>query len=97
MAEFHECNNFNFQKLTKEGRVLLKFYTDTCVPCKQIDNELEQIENVKVVKINAGRQELLKENFEVMSVPTVILLEDGKEIDRFNGFRPVAFIEEFIS
>ncbi len=71
--------------------VLLDFYADWCEPCKWADpvmeDALSKIENrPPLIKINIDDQPTLTKELHVLSVPTFILLKDGKEIWRMRGF-----------
>ena len=81
-------DNSNFNEVQK-GRVLLDFYADWCGPCKMIGPILDQIakENPEYMigKINVDNAPDLAAKFQVMSIPTLIVLEDGQEVQRSVG------------
>lgn len=86
----------NFKELIKE-KVLVDFYANWCGPCKMISPELEKVESsVKVVKVDVDEFEDLAREYGVMSIPTLILFENGKEIKRTIGFIDKDRIEKFI-
>jgi len=88
--------NEEFNDLIKE-KVLVDFYAEWCGPCKMIGMELEKVESeISVVKVNVDNHEDLARNYGVMSIPTMILFENGKEIKRNVGFINKSKIEEFI-
>lgn len=85
-----------FEELIKE-KVLVDFYANWCGPCKMIAPELERVEsNVKVIKVNVDDFEELARKHGVMSIPTLILFNNGKEQKRNIGFIDKDRIEEFI-
>lgn len=88
-------NGEDFNSLIK-SRVLVDFYADWCGPCKMLGPVLEKIEGVDVIKVNVDNYEELAREYSVMSIPCVILFEDGKEIKRNIGFMNEAKVKEFI-
>lgn len=86
----------NFKELIKE-KTLVDFYANWCGPCKMIAPELEKVESeVKVVKVDVDEFEKLAKEYGVMSIPTLILFENGKEIKRHIGFIDRERIQKFI-
>ena len=69
---------------------LLDFYADWCGPCVTMKPVLEELEKemadtVKITKIDVDQQQEEASKYGVMSIPTYIILKDGKEVDRFIG------------
>ena len=86
----------NFKELIKD-KVLVDFYADWCGPCKMMAKTLEKVESdLKVIKINVEEFEKLAREYGVMSIPTLILFEDEKEIKRNIGFMDKTRLEEFL-
>ncbi len=92
--EIIKLNKENFEKevLQSEKTVLVDFYADWCGPCKMLSPILEEIaselgEKVKVGKLNVDESNDLAFEYEVMSIPTLILFENGKVVDRLTGLR----------
>ena len=83
----------------KNGRVLVDFYATWCGPCKVMAKQLEQFENevdeVKVIKINIDEDYDLAQAFGIRSIPTIIYMEDGKQIDRAIGAKNLDQLKEF--
>lgn len=89
--------NENFKDLIKE-KVLVDFYANWCGPCKMIAPELEKVESsINVVKVDVDKFEDIAREYGVMSIPTLILFENGKEVKRNIGFIDKSKIEKFIS
>ena len=94
--EIIHLTNENFEDLIKE-KVLVDFYANWCGPCKMIAPELERVESsIKVVKVDVDEFEDLAREYGVMSIPTLILFENGKEAKRTIGFIAKERIEKFI-
>ena len=86
----------NFSELI-EDKVLVDFYANWCGPCKMLSPVLEKISNeIKVIKVNVDSNQELAREYGVMSIPCLILFEEGKEIKRNIGFMPEAKIKDFI-
>ena len=94
--EIIHLKNEKFEDLIKE-KVLVDFYANWCGPCKMIAPELEKVESsIKVVKVDVDEFEELSRTYGVMSIPTLILFENGKEVKRNIGFMDKDRIQKFI-
>lgn len=72
---------------------LLDFYADWCGPCKVMDPIIEELtsgwgDKIKVTKINVDQEAAKSTQFGVMSIPTYIVMKDGKEVERLIGAVP---------
>ncbi len=90
-------NNSNFDSVkTSDKPVLLDFYADWCGPCRMVAPVVEQIaeENPQYLigKINVDKEPELARKFNVLSIPTLVVLKDGKIISQSAGARPKADI-----
>ena len=94
--EIIHLKNENFKELIKE-KTLVDFYANWCGPCKMIAPELEKVESsVKVVKVDVDEFEDIAREYGVMSIPTLVLFNNGKEVKRTIGFIDKDRIQKFI-
>ena len=81
--------NFETEVLNSEKTVLIDFYANWCGPCKMLSPVVEQFasenENIKVVKINVDDEQDLAIKYEVMSIPTLVVIRNGQEVNRSVG------------
>jgi len=80
-------------------KTVFYFTTDWCQPCKKVKPVVEEMkkEGFQFQMIDADYEQLLVKQFQVKSVPTFILLEDGKEINRIAGAKTREELENFIN
>ncbi len=87
-----ELNSENFEKevLQSEKTVLIDFWASWCGPCKMmlpvVDNIAETMkEKIKVCKVNVDENQDLAEKYGVMTIPTFLIIKNGKETGRTIG------------
>ncbi len=85
-----EEKNFEEEVLKAEGKVLVDFYADWCGPCKMMSPIIDEIseemkDNLKVGKINVDENQELAIKYNVMSIPTIMIFENGNLIKTFVG------------
>jgi len=88
-------NNEELNELVKDGITIVDFYADWCGPCKMLGSVLEKMD-YNIVKINTDNFPELAREFAVMSIPTVLIYKDGKNVSKFIGFRSKEEIENII-
>ena len=85
----HIQNETEFYDLLKEGKPIVDFYADWCGPCKMfspiIESVAEENEDVKVVKIDVDNAQDLAIKYQVMSIPTIVVIKNGQEVNRNVG------------
>lgn len=81
--------NFEEEVIKSEKTVLIDFYATWCGPCKIYSPIVEEFatenEDIKVVKLDIDEAQDIAMEYNVMSIPTTIIIKDGKEVDRAVG------------
>lgn len=94
------AENYEKEVLQSDKTVLLDFWAPWCGPCRSLSPVISEIaENhpeLKVGKINVDEQEKLASDFEVMSIPTLIVMKNGNIAGTRMGFMPKDVVEDFI-
>ena len=89
-------NNFNQEVLYSDKPVLIDFWAPWCGPCRMVVPLVEEIaeerSDIKVVKINVDEEQELAMQFGVMSIPTLVVMKNGKIVNQVTGARPKAQI-----
>ena len=85
-------DNFANEVIHSDRPVLLDFWAPWCVPCRMVSPILEEIArertDIKVGKINVSEQPELASQFGVMSIPTMVVIKNGKIVNQAMGARP---------
>ena len=85
-------NNFLSEVMNSEKKVLLDFWAPWCGPCRMVVPMVEEIAeerpDIKVGKINVDENPELARQFRVLSIPTLVVMENGKIINQSRGAMP---------
>ena len=83
-------DHFSKEVLENKGITVIDFWASWCMPCKMlspiVDEVAEEMKDVTVGKVNIDEQQQLAMQFGIMSIPTLVVLQDGKEVKRSAGF-----------
>ena len=87
-----DLKNFHQEVMNSDKPVLLDFWAPWCGPCRMVVPMVEQIADerpdIKVGKINIDEEFELANQFGIMSIPTLMVVKDGKIVQKAMGARP---------
>lgn len=92
--------NFDSEVLQSDKIVLVDFYADWCEPCKVFSPILEDVADdydyVKVVKVNVDEEVELAQKYGIISLPTLLVVKNGKVVDRSTGALEKIYVLDMI-
>ena len=84
--------NFENEVIKSDKPVLIDFWASWCGPCRMVSPIIDEIADertdIKVGKVNVDDQQELAAQFNVMSIPTIVVVKDGKAVNQSVGARP---------
>lgn len=84
-------NNFHEEVLNSDKTVLLDFWASWCGPCRMVSPIVDEVadsrSDIKVCKVNVDEQMELTSQFQIMSIPTLIVIKNGKIVNQAVGAR----------
>lgn len=86
-------NNFQQEVIDTEGKVLVDFWAPWCGPCRMMGPVIDEIAaeygtSLKVGKLNVDENPNTASKYGVMSIPTLLVFENGEVVNKMVGFRP---------
>ncbi len=93
-------SNFKEEVQNQSGVVVVDFWASWCGPCKMLSPVIEELSNevttAKFAKVNVDENPQSSQNFNIASIPTLLVFKDGKVVDTMVGFRPKAELEQLV-
>ncbi len=103
MSEVEQVDAETFEHTVKANHVVVvDFYADWCGPCKVIAPIMEKLSTeydgkAKFTKIDVDENPAIAEQFEIMSIPTLIVFKNGKPVERFVGAAPAEHYRNIVN
>ena len=99
----HINDEKQFDEVIKEGRVFVDFFATWCGPCQMLAPVIEEMDHAgefnetKIVKVDVDEAPELAMRYGVQSIPTLLLLDNGKIINSALGYMPKPMLRKFIA
>lgn len=93
MSGLINLNEITFQEKVIEGKgkIIVDFWAEWCGPCKLLSPILEEVSNIldiKIYKVNVDENPSLAGQFGIKSIPTIVIFDDGVRVKEVVGLRP---------
>ena len=86
-----EISSVEFKEVIKEGKVVVDFFATWCGPCKMLspvmDNIANDLQDIKFFKVDVDKNEDIAREYGIMSIPTIIIFNDGEVVNTLVGLR----------
>jgi len=98
-----EVTNEDFKNIIDNSHklIVVDFFAEWCMPCLMVSPIIEELakemKEVKFVKINSDDNQDLSKEYDISSIPCLIIFKEGKEVDRILGAQPKENIEKKIN
>ena len=91
----------NFTEETKDGVVLIDFWATWCGPCRMQSPVVEELDDdmgdqVKFTKMDVDENPETAQNFNIMSIPTLMIKKDGEVVEQLVGYTPKEKLEQVL-
>ena len=98
MEKIITSENFETEVLKSEKPILIDFWATWCGPCMRQGSVVEELaqEGYSVGKVDVDQEPGLAQQFKIMSIPTLLIFKDGKEVQRFIGLTPKDNLRKFL-
>lgn len=87
-----EIKEIEYEEKIKNGKVVIDCFANWCGPCKMLspvlDNIASELSDIKFYKINVDEAEIITSKYNIMSIPTILIFEDGELKNKIVGLRP---------
>ena len=103
MAEnIKKLDDANFSQVIAQGTTLVDFFAEWCGPCRMLAPILEALANEMQGKVTIGKVDVdhapkTAANFQITSVPTIIIFKDGKEVQRVIGLKDLESLKKMVT
>lgn len=90
-------NDVEFYDLIKEEKVLVDFYAEWCNPCKMLDMILQDVQDIKVVKVDVDKFRSIAKEYKVLSIPSLKIFSHGEVVKEKVGFITRDELDKFLN